>query len=164
MTYTTDKVVEKDSLNEFPTPGESKTIYIDTSSSKAYRWTGNKYMEIHLSASPEVETRLSQHYYHQAKDLRAQVAALKKNDAEAQAALGIVAIANRRVGYAAMILFVMWLNGFRYLSGGWEYFFSLFGYTVYLSLIRTVDWFSGYGGGFVNALVGWLESASKQCL
>ena len=55
----------------------------------------------------------------------------------------------RRIGYFTMIVVVMWLNGFRYIQTGWEILFSLFGYTVYLSMTRMVD----YLALFTNAIL-----------
>jgi len=55
-----------------------------------------------------------QHYKNLVKSRETEIENMKKQSAEATAALGIIAVANRRVGFAAMVLFVMWLNGFRY--------------------------------------------------
>ena len=41
-----DDVVEADSVNSFPTQGESGKLYVSTTENKTYRWSGSSYIEI----------------------------------------------------------------------------------------------------------------------
>ena len=41
-----DDVLEYDALSNFPSPGESGKIYVETSTNKTYRWSGSQYIEI----------------------------------------------------------------------------------------------------------------------
>lgn len=154
MTYVR-KLQEYDSFAQFPVTGDSNHIYLDLMMSKMYLWDNNKYTELVLQDVKPDQSRDNRSSTE--LELRAQIAKAEKDRQEAQTALGIIAAANRRVGYAAMILFVMWLNGFRYIETKWEMFFSLFGYTVYLSLVRTVDWFSNVFTGFFAALIEMMQ-------
>lgn len=143
-------VKEFPSLKEFPEVGNMSVMYVDKLTGKSYRWTGKQYSEMvsDSSESKKKEVEMSTE-----TELRAQIAKYEKEKQEALSALGIVAAANRRVGYTALIIGVMWLNGFRYVETKWEMFFSLFGYTIYLSLIRTVDWFHATFTGLFSVII-----------
>lgn len=41
-----DDVVEYETLQDFPSPGETGKIYISTSTNKTYRWSGSQYIDI----------------------------------------------------------------------------------------------------------------------
>lgn len=41
-----DDVLEFNSINSFPNPGESGKIYVDTTTNLTYRWSGSTYVEI----------------------------------------------------------------------------------------------------------------------
>ena len=44
-----DDVLEYNSINNFPRPGESSKIYVDTTTDLTYRWSGSTYVEISKS-------------------------------------------------------------------------------------------------------------------
>ena len=147
------EVKEFPTCKDYPDIGDSNVLYLELATGMVHRWMGVKYSAVIMVNDPSVKTSLCDYYKRRVTTLEREVANMKKNETDAHAALGIIAAANRRVGYSAMILAVMWLNGFRYIESKWEMFFSLFGYTVYLSLIRTVDWFSSVFTGFFSALI-----------
>jgi len=48
-----DDVLEFDTLNDFPDPGDAGKIYVNLENEKIYRWTGSTYITI---ASPDIAT------------------------------------------------------------------------------------------------------------
>lgn len=54
-----DDVLEYANKSNFPTTGESGKIYVETSTSKAYRWSGSTYVEIAAATIHKYSTTLS---------------------------------------------------------------------------------------------------------
>lgn len=54
-----DDVLEYANKSNFPTTGESGKIYVETSNSKAYRWSGSTYVEIAAATIHKYSTTLS---------------------------------------------------------------------------------------------------------
>jgi hypothetical protein len=51
-----DDVLEFEGINNFPVPGETGKIYIDTLTQKSYRWSGSQYVFISISIEQIIQT------------------------------------------------------------------------------------------------------------